>query len=270
MRRVFALMFLLVACVPLCSCVPEPAFAEKPKVLWSSEAVDLPEVSVSQEPPLFDPSPYVFPVRARGHRLISGRYVPADPPPSCSAVSVGGGELITTKHLLDSLHGKIEIDIEIDGAWLNNAPYSVAPDRDALRIKTDRDLPSAEVRKPVYREEVVAYGLTSCRSLGGLYCGILSTGRPESFVSLDPGEEGVDPGDSGGGVFGQDGKLIGLIQGYGAERKNVATVLVADMANYVPPVAAAQKPPGVVCKNGQCFRNSPSGMVYRFPDPRRR
>ncbi len=90
------------------------------------------------------------------------------------------------------------MDIQVDGRWKNNVPFRKATDRCA----DDRDRPGrAERGGPgsEYRESVVAYGLTSCEPLSGLYCGILSTGRPESFVSLDPEERGVDPGDSGAG-----------------------------------------------------------------------
>ena len=291
MRREFVLLGVVAALLPLCGCVPPVAFAEKPRVLWSADdpdgsyviggitggdgsAVVEPEVRpvereetrlVIEVPAViaFDPAPYAYAVRARGHRLVNGRYVAADPPPSCTAISVGEGRFLTAGHLVENLHGGIEIDIQVDGRWKNNVPFRKAADRDALTIVTDLDVPSVEVRAPEYRESVVAYGLTSCEPLSGLYCGILSTGRPESFVSLDPEERGVDPGDSGGGVFGQDGKLIGLIQGYGAERKNVATVLVADLPqasalaparSSVPRSSFTQPSPPADCRNGQCWR----------------
>lgn len=289
MRRELVLLGLLVALLSLCGCVPPLALAERPRVLWSADDPDgcdvigggsvvvavEPEVAPvrREEPPVvelpaviaFDPAPYAYAVRARGHRLVNGRYVAAEPPPSCTAISVGEGRFLTAGHLVENLHGGIEIDIQVDGRWKNNVPFQKAADRDALTIVTELDVPSVEVRAPEYRESVVAYGLTSCQPLSGLYCGILAAGRPESFVSLDPEEQGVDPGDSGGGVFGQDGKLIGLIQGYGAERKNVATVLVADLpqASALAParssVFEAIAPAG--CRNGQCWRRPALGGV---------
>lgn len=308
MRRELVVFGLLVALLPLCGCVPPLALAERPRVLWSADDPDgsdviggitggdaavvvEPEVApvLHDEAPVvvelpaviaFDPAPYAYAVRARGHRLVNGRYVAAEPPPSCTAISVGEGRFLTAGHLVENLHGGIEIDIQVDGRWKNNVPFQKAADRDALTIVTELDVPSVEVRAAEYRESVVAYGLTSCEPLSGLYCGILATGRPESFVSLDPEERGVDPGDSGGGVFGQDGKLIGLIQGYGAERKNVATVLVADLpqASALAPARSSVSqssgagPSGggslssrssllgpAGCRNGQCWRRPAFG-----------
>lgn len=301
MRREWMLFVVLVALLPICGCVPPLALAERPRVLWSADDPDgsyviggitggdavvvvEPEVApvrreagpaVVELPAAipFDPAPYAYAVRARGHRLVDGRYVAAEPPPSCTAISVGDGRFLTAGHLIENLQGGIEIDIQVDGRWKNNVPFQKAADRDALTIVTRLDVPSVEVRAPEYRESVVAYGLTSCEPLSGLYCGILATGRPESFVSLDPEERGVDAGDSGGGVFGQDGKLIGLIQGYGAERKNVATVLVADLpqasaftsarSSVSRPASSASSLSGAIapagCRNGQCWRRPAFG-----------
>ena len=117
------------------------------------------------------------------------------------------------------------------------------------------NVPAAKRRPPKYGERVLVYGLKR----GYLQCGMIAGTRE---IALDANEKGTLNGDSGGGVFSEDGEFVGTIQGGDAAeprvvkfRPNNFDINAAPVATKTPTKsasAAASSTPGMVCENGVC------------------
>lgn len=199
---------------------------------------------------------YAHRVRARGHVLaeVNGvrQWIEPKTFPSCTAVSLGGGRFVTAGHLLGGLGGKVEVDVEVDGQWVNNAAQARVDGQDILFLQIDKDVPGVAVRSPAFFEDVTLYGLASKDPQTGLFAG-------DRHLALTPDEPGITFGDSGGGVFGNDGKLIGIIQGFGKDGpRSVYMVGLEDVpapkVAEAPPPVAKSPPIARSCPNGQCQR----------------
>lgn len=203
---------------------------------------------------------YVHRVRARGRVLaeVNGvrQWIVPETFPNCTAVSIGGGRFVTAGHLTSNLGGTIEVDVEVDGKWVLNASQTQVAGKDALVLKIDQDVPGVTIRKPHHFESVTLYGLTTAKPLDGIFSG-------DSHLALKPSTPGITFGDSGGAVLGEDGQLVGIIQGFGKDGpRSVYMVSLEDIPEPVssePPKAAAPAPPVAKapvqsCPNGQCQR----------------
>ena len=194
-----------------------------------------------------DVTTFVHPIRMRAS---NGRSAEG------GAVSVGGGVLQTVSHLRDMMPGAT-CEVLVNGTW-RSATFRVVdgtPAGDVATAKIATDLPSVRRRPPRYMERVVVYGLKT----GYLQCGVVSGPRE---ISLDANEKGTLNGDSGGGVFSEDGEFVGTIQGGDAAeprvvkfRPNNFDINAAPVATKTPTKsasAAASSTPGMVCENGVC------------------
>lgn len=200
---------------------------------------------------------YVHRVRARGHVLAETggvrQWIVPKTFPSCTAVSLGGGRFVTAGHLTSGLGGTIEIDIEVDGQWVLGARQTRISGRDLLLLTIDGDFPGAAVRTPEHYEDVTLYGLASAEPQTGVFAG-------DNHLALTPDEPGITFGDSGGAVFGHDGRLIGIIQGFGKDGpRSVYMVGLEEVLDQAvkeqPGVAAApalDRPSASACPNGLC------------------
>jgi S1-C subfamily serine protease len=121
-----------------------------------------------------------------------------------SAVSIGGGRYVTASHLVEGLQ-RYAVELEIGGVW-KHGRMSTVEGRDAAVITCDDDggIPTVELGTPQYGERVTVIGLKS----GVPQRGTISDTRT---VSLDVECAGIEQGDSGGGVFADDGALVGII-----------------------------------------------------------
>lgn len=196
-----------------------------------------------------DVTTFVYPIRMRA---ADGRSADG------GAVSVGGGVLQTVSHLRDMMPGAT-CEVMVNGTW-RPATFRVidgSPAGDVATAKIATDLAAPKRRPPRYGERVVIYGLKT----GYLQCGVVSGPRE---VSLDANEKGTLNGDSGGGVFSEEGEFVGTIQGCDSTEKRVVkfrpnnfdiNAPVAASASSSPP--AASSTPGVVCKDGKCWLQQP-------------
>jgi len=173
-----------------------------------------------------------YPIRARGYDKKTGeaRY------PMGSCVSVGKGRFATVKHIVESLKPGYVVEVRIAEEW-HNAHFWLNEFVDFAYVDIAKtDLPEVEMREPVYGERVTIYGLTSCKPMqGGFFADV---------VGLDASEPGVASGDSGGGVYGEDGALVAVVSGYGADKRSVVVTAVrlVQPEKLVPDTPKAKEP----------------------------
>lgn len=231
-------------------------------VIAQAPVVEVPPIDESAESPaVADWQQYVYPVRARGY---DGRSQATAP--ECSAVSIGQGRFVTAAHLVHGLRSGYVVEVKVSGEWRAAQFRNVGNEDLALLTVAGVNVPGAQTRRPEYRESVDIFGLRS---------GMLQQGTilpATSLVSLETTAAGVRQGDSGGGVFGCDGSLVGIIRGHAPEDQrvvyftgleNVESTMQSDTASAQRPPASAQRSPGVtyqggaVCIGNQCY--SPRG-----------
>lgn len=238
---------------------PQPVEATDP---LSSQAaaspLTLPPIEL---PPVFDPAAVTFRVRAEGFDLESRQNVQYD---AC-AVPIGGDRFITVLHLVSRLDPLRSVKLEINGEWkaatFTPATGSSVAGRDlAFVAVAGVDLEGVELGTLEYRDPVLVYGLRTARAMNGLCVG-------SRDVSLEASEPGTANGDSGGGVFTCDGKLVGILSG--TEKGEARAVKfsrleatdLAFSARAAAPVAPQATAPvaSPSCINGQC--NQPAWTV---------
>jgi hypothetical protein len=145
-----------------------------------------------------------------------------------SAVSVGGGRFVTASHLVEGMRN-FKIEVDIDGTWTRGRIATV-DDRDAAVVTCGDEAGDAHISlgEPRYGQRVTVVGLKS----GMAQRGTVSDTRT---VSLDVDSSGIQQGDSGGGIFADDGALIGIIS---ARNPNEPRVVYFTHAEAVSPLIA--------------------------------
>jgi hypothetical protein len=145
-----------------------------------------------------------------------------------SAVSVGGGRYVTASHIVEGMRN-YKVEVDIDGTWTRGRIATV-DDRDAAVVTCDDEAGDAHIRlgEPQYGQRVTVVGLKS----GIPQRGTVSDTRT---VSLDVDSSGIQQGDSGGGIFADDGALIGIIS---ARNPNEPRVVYFTHAEAVSPLIA--------------------------------
>lgn len=188
---------------------------------------------------------HCYPIRARSGNTTT----------SCTAVAVGEADLVTVAHLTSGLSAP-RVEVEIDGQW---KPASFRPRGGDLASVTVSGVSLKQVnrRKAEYREVAFVYGLASKRLQRGLIVN-------SDAVSLDPGETGTINGDSGGGVFGSDGLLIGTLRSRhsGEKRLIYFEPATASQSEGMKSPATSAPAPQPNCINGQCPRPA---VIYQAP-----
>lgn len=194
-----------------------------------------------------------------------------------SGVAVGVGKLHTVDHFRRSVPGVLRWEIEVDGRWHPAVAVSVSGKDLAVLTVTGVELNPVPVRVPRYGERVTVYGMQTKSFAQGVYIGEQSDSGRTAQVALDDGSVTVISGDSGGGIFSDEGELLGTIGGANLPEQRVTwfTPIVADkpavaaLSGGSPPPAPANAsvpagtqfvsaPAAVSCANGVCTQQ-PSG-----------
>lgn len=148
----------------------------------------------------------IFAVQVHGLDTKTGHQVIADG----TGVSFEPEWIITCNHLLHDLRNcraEVQVDGEWKSAYINRIPGANDQSRDWLYLYVEgENFPSIEFREPQYMEPVTVYGLKT----GSPRYGIVSA---SDVASLEIGSVGIQQGDSGGGVFGNDGCYLGTLRG---------------------------------------------------------
>jgi hypothetical protein len=188
-----------------------------------------------------------------------------------TAVAVRKDALHTAKHIGEGLR-RPRYEINVAGTW-RPAVASPFPGKDlAVLTVSGVTLDYVPVRVPVYGERISVYGLKTRSFSQGLYLGDREPSAGLGMVALDPDAVTVDQGDSGGGIFGDDGALLGTINGYLIHSRPVTTMTPIVSGSTTPPVSSALSatkvqsvpPAGQSCPGGVC----PAPQV-QFSSPRR-
>jgi S1-C subfamily serine protease len=163
--------------------------------------------------------PPIVAIRASGVQRLGERLVQVSS--AGSAVSIGGGTYVTAAHLVEGLE-RWAVELQIGGVWKRGRMATVEG-RDAAVVTCGGDGENAVVHiaTPRYGERVTVVGLKS----GVAQQGIVSDTRT---VSLDVECDGIQQGDSGGGVFDSDGALIGIISARNPNEPRVVYITHAD------------------------------------------
>lgn len=191
-----------------------------------------------------------------------------------TAVSVRPDTLFTAHHVIE---GYSTAWVAVDRKWVQATVTPLAnagPLRDGAMLTIAKgSLPAIQVREPEYDEPVTVFGMRTKQRMKGRVVRV-------DLVSLNKDEPGVDAGDSGGPVIGDDGCLIGIIKGHAdkeeqiggkADRRVVyfvpAEIFPKDMPNAVAKASPSNSPapqncPGGVCPQPQAIQQQP--QFYQF------
>jgi hypothetical protein len=175
-----------------------------------------------------------------------------------TAVSVRPDTLYTANHVVD---GYSTAWIAVNRQWVQATVKplaNVGPLRDgALLTIAKGDLPSLQVREPEYDEPVTVFGMRTQRKMKGRVVRV-------DLVSLNKDEPGVDAGDSGGPIVGDDGCLIGIIKGHANKDDQINAKVDRRVVYFVPAEIFPKDAPNAVAKaqpsNSPAPQNCPGGV----------
>lgn len=237
--------------------------------------IKLPEVPAPADPPKIDPEwvKSVYPVRMAYGVIGQQGSMTFD---GCG-VAVGPDKIHTAAHLTHQMPAGSRAEVLVDGEW-KRATWSPVPGKDfAVVTLVGVTLKSVPVRVPTYGERVTVYGLKTKSFAQGTYVGATDIKAGFGLVPLDACETPVHNGDSGGGVFGDDGCLLGTIRGLQPDSKLITTMtpIVADAPKASPaaPTVSASAPARAVqsCPGGVCPVPKSTGQIRTyFPKKRGR
>ncbi|AMV18246.1 trypsin-like peptidase domain-containing protein [Planctomyces sp. SH-PL14] len=220
--------------------------------------IKLPEVPAAADPPKIDPEwvKSVYPVRMAYGVIGQQGSMTFD---GCG-VAVGPDKIHTAAHLTHQMPAGSRAEVLVDGEW-KRANWSPVAGKDfSVAIVPGANLKPVPVRVPVYGERVTVYGLKTKSFAQGTYIGATDIKAGFGLVPLDACETPVHNGDSGGGVFGDDGCLLGTIRGLQPDSKLITTMtpIVADAPKATP------------CPGGVCPAPQAGGQIRTYFPRRRR
>jgi hypothetical protein len=199
------------------------------------------EVPAPADPPKIDPEwvKAVYPVRfaygvvgQQGSITFEG-----------CGVAVGPDKLHSVSHLTHQMPAGSRVEVLVDGEW-KRANWSPVAGKDfAVAIVPGANLKPVPVRVPAYGERVTVYGLKTKSFAQGTYIGAVNIKIGDGLVPLDDCEKPIENGDSGGGVFGDDGCLLGTVTGVKTDSPRVTAMvpIVADAPKAKRVLTAAER-----------------------------
>lgn len=145
-----------------------------------------------------------------------------------SAVEVGSGRYVTASHIVEGLRS-FAVELEINGKWMRGR-ISTVDDRDAAVVTCDDESGGSPVplAEPQYGQRVTVVGFKT----GAPQRGTVSDTRT---VSLDLECAGIQQGDSGGGIFTDDGALVGIISARNPNEPRVVYFTHAEAVSQLIP-----------------------------------
>ena len=195
----------------------------------------------------------VFEVRAKGDGGVEA---------NGTAVAVRGDALHTVKHISDGL-SRPRYEVKVGGEWRPAVASPVGRKDLSVLTVSGASFTPVPVRVPKYGERVTVYGLRTKSFSQGMYIGDDNPSAGSGCVALDPDSVTVDNGDSGGGIFGDDGSLLGTLTGRRVFESSLTTMvpIVSDPpATAVAALSGGVAPPSprwawqTVCNGGTCSR----------------
>lgn len=251
---------------------PAPEPVEPPKEIAQAVPVDVKQLESAaqaieaQVPAAYDYGCDTYRIRIRGYLTTTGeaRFRNA------TAVSLGGGKFLATKHDFDGLRPGYVVEVEIGTDWHKSTDLRLEPAKDLATVSIAKaDVSGVTVRKAEFGERVTLYGLTTCKAMRGTFFA--------DVVGLEAAEPGVEGGDSGGGVYGDDGALIALVRGHGVDRRSVVVVTAVPDPVEAPKASALPTPAAqsiqVSTQSAQAVQGCPGGVcprpAYTQPSTRR-
>lgn len=272
--RVFIFLMLALAWMVLSQPEPVPVSASAdpgPRFVFTDQSEPTPATSAPVEvPELTVPESLTMPPDSRVYRVRAtgtngyGQQASGE----CAAVAIEG-QLLTVYHLTHDLRNP-QVSVQVDGEWkpakfVPVAGASVAT-LDMAYVQIADTLPDhASVRAPVYFEPVSIWA----NETGEWLTGIVSENRT---VSLSPDCPGVKQGDSGSPIYGEDGKLIGIVAGMqgssdtGTLQPRVVKMATVGRKSDTPKPRQANVSVPVQsgnCANGQCNQTQNYRQLFR-------
>lgn len=186
--------------------VPEIPDDYQPQAGSMGDSGDL----LAQAPGVYDVSKYVH------HLMVNGRC-------GGSAVTVGPSAYITAEHIFCDEHGHIipVQSLQIDNLSVSGTvSFPSAGDLAVIHTPTLHSPAVVQLEPPVKGDRVLLYGMRTASIQTGT---VEEVGNDCVCVLVDGDNAGIFPGDSGGGVFTEDGKLLGVLSAYfGSENSHNA------------------------------------------------
>lgn len=205
--------------------------------------------------------PTLVPVRVRGYDARTGQAVFAEG----TAVEVSPGQFQTVAHIRDGLRSGYVVEVNLDGDWqrVHFVPNTGA-DFATLTLAgiSSVDTNGIQNRPPRYLETVRVKGLKSnCWQVGTV------SNLDPLTVSLAETEPGIEQGDSGGAVLGDDGALLGVIHGRSPNEHRIVywTAAAGTLPSSVAQPAQTGAEPVQAqsnCVGGQCYQQ-PQRFLFR-------
>lgn len=185
-----------------------------------------------------------------------------------TGVAVRGNVVHTASHLADGVRSP-KWEVQVGDRWIPAVPNPDGSKDFATLAVNGVTLDPVQVRCPEYGERVTVYGLKTRSLAQGVYIGEFNPG--DGKVALDPGELAVENGDSGGGIFGDDGALLGTITGRLTNSSRVTSLTPIESASRTKAVSSgAAQHVSAECPGGVCTQRQPQTFQQYFqPQPSR-
>lgn len=188
-----------------------------------------------------------------------------------SGVVIGEGQVITTCQGIKE--GK-NWQVRQSGGTFNATLRYAAPDRDLCQLNVPR-LPAPRIAPGTAKKLRVGqhiYAIGAPRGAGGpegreslLSDGVISTLRPYEDSKYIQISAAISPGSSGGGLFDDQGRLVGILSRQSVEGQNLSFAMPVD---WIAELAKPAQPVPAMKKNGLSWLNRALALEKKADWPR--